>query len=356
MARPAVALIDQQAFEQNIAYLSGLANSAETILVVKADAYGHGVKNLISSFKGRRLAVACAEEAATIFSLGFEGEILLLEGPFEADCIESLAQHNVSYVIHRPEQVSMLVAQNFDGKVWLKVDSGMHRLGLTVEQTKRCIELLDGANIQLEMLMTHFSSADDRRSRSLQEQADAFDRLVSELKLDDLPVSMCNSAALMLHERYHGSAVRPGIALYGANPAPVIKPLSEKLSPVMTLQTEVIAVRDIDVGETVGYGDTWTALRPSKIATLAIGYGDGYPRHAPTGTPVLINQQLAPLVGRVSMDMITVDVTDIASVDVGAKVELWGQNLPIEEVAEHVGTISYELCTSLTSRVPRRLV
>jgi alanine racemase len=358
MSRPAVAYIDQAAFTQNIRFLQSQAPESELLLVIKADAYGHGVENLLSAFEGRRVAVACAEEALALFELGFSGEVVLLEGLFNEECVQKLSGTSAIFAIHSVEQLDQLEKLGYSGSVWLKLDSGMHRLGLNAAEFNECLRRIEvSEKIVLETVMTHFASADDRRSASMLSQVDCFKQMLSRSSLEQFSpkpsLSLCNSAALLLHRELQEQIVRPGIALYGGSAAPLIPSVKEGLQPVMHLKSEVIALREIDMGETVGYGDTWTALRKSRIATVAMGYGDGYPRHSPSGTPVIVNGQRASIAGRVSMDLITIDVTDIANVHLGSEVEFWGAELSIDEVADHVGTISYQLCTAITGRVPR---
>lgn len=358
MSRPAVAYIDQAAFAQNIRFLQSQASESELLLVVKADAYGHGVENLLPAFKGRRVAVACAEEALKLFELGFSGEVVLLEGLFNEDCVQKLSGTSSVFAIHTVEQLDRLEKLGYVGRVWLKIDSGMHRLGLSAAEFDECLRRITASEkIELETVMTHFASADDRRTESMASQVRRFKEMLSQSSLEQVQpmpsLSLCNSAALLLHSECHEQIVRPGIALYGGSAAPLISSVKEGLQPVMHLKSQVIALREIEMGETVGYGDTWTALRKSRIATVAMGYGDGYPRHAPSGTPVIVNGQRASIAGRVSMDLITIDVTDVANVQLGSEVEFWGTALSIDEVAEHVGTISYQLSTAITARVPR---
>lgn len=358
MSRPAVAYIDQAAFSENIQFLQTQAQNSELLLVIKADAYGHGVKNLLSAVEGYRVAVACAEEALTLFELGFAGEIVLLEGLFNEECVDKLAGQKVIFVIHNIAQLDRLEHMGYEGCVWLKVDSGMHRLGLSEAEFSECLKrIFESEKIYLETVMTHFASADDRRSASISTQVSRFQAVLADSGVkqlaDEPSLSLCNSAALLLHPELQEQIVRPGIALYGGSAAPRIPSVKNGLKPVMQLKSEVIALREIEIGETVGYGDTWTALRKTLIATVAMGYGDGYPRHAPSGTPVIVNGQRAAVAGRVSMDLITIDVTDVADVQLGSEVEFWGTLLSIDEVAEHVGTISYQLSTGITARVPR---
>lgn len=358
MSRPAVAYIDQAAFSANLQCLQRQAPNSELLLCIKADAYGHGVENLLPALEGYRVAVACAEEALTLFDLGFTGEIVLLEGLFNDECVEKLAGKPAVFAIHNIFQLDRLESMGYEGRVWLKVDSGMHRLGLSENEFQECLKRISASDkIRLETVMTHFASADDRRSTSIATQVSRFRAVLADSSLDQLAeqpsLSLCNSAALLLHPELQEQIVRPGIALYGGSAAPLIPSVKNGLKPVMHLKSEVIALREIEIGETVGYGDTWTALKKTTIATVAMGYGDGYPRHAPSGTPVMVNGQRAALAGRVSMDLITIDVSEVRDVKLGSEVEFWGAKLSIDEVAESVGTISYQLSTAITARVPR---
>jgi alanine racemase len=235
-------------------------------------------------------------------------------------------------------------------RVWLKLDSGMHRLGLTPDEFAGADRILRSAPGVAELLhLTHLSSAEDLTSPATRQQIRVFD--AAHNALSDSAASAANSAALITQAVTHCEWVRPGIMLYGENPVAAMRALP--LRPVMTLTANVIALRQLASGEAVGYNGTWTSARPSMIATIGIGYGDGYPRHAKNGTPVWINGQVALLAGRVSMDLITVDVTDCNHVAIGDEVQLWGPQLSASVVAEFADTISYELFTSIGSRVPR---
>jgi alanine racemase len=252
-------------------------------------------------------------------------------------------------MLHNSEQISWLNQQpTYNKRLWLKVDTGMNRLGFTPECAKQVIENLTNKQKKELVLCSHFSNADYIYNPKTQTQITCLKTLVNEYSY---PFSLANSSGIINWPESHASYNRLGIALYGTNPT-TNKNIPIKLAPVMTLQSTVIALRELNIGESVGYGETWQAKQPSVIATVAIGYADGYPRHAKSGTPVFINNQLAPLAGRVSMDMITIDVTDIANVSLGDEVELWGDNLSVETVAEYVDTINYELLTRVSARVP----
>jgi alanine racemase len=235
--------------------------------------------------------------------------------------------------------------------VWLKVDSGMHRLGFTPTEAVKAYQRLEALpSVVRIVLCSHFAAADDITSLQTDRQTAVMNDLAA--RLPAMPRSFANSAAILGRPEVHHQWVRPGIMLYGSSPFADRTANDLDLKPVMTLHSRVIAVRELAAGEAVGYGATWTSLQPTRLAVVAIGYGDGYPRHAPSGTPVLINGQRYPLVGRVSMDMITVDVSD-APVHTGDHAVLWGEGLPVDEIAAHAGTISYELFCKITNRVER---
>lgn len=360
MSRPAKAIVDLAAVRHNYQLAQKLTPNAQALGVVKANAYGHGSVAVAKTLEPLApvLAVACIEEAVELRQAGIVKPILLLEGAFEAEEIITARDQNFWLMASGIEQVEMITRANLDETqgnaltVWLKADTGMHRLGLTGEQVKASYAKLKALPYVADdiVIATHFAAADELDSDFTSQQIDCFASLTEGL---NTPVSLANSAGILAWPQAHGNYTRPGIMLYGSSPFPEPQVNADQLKPVMTLESEVIAVRTIEAGETVGYGRSWTAQRRSTIATVAIGYGDGYPRQMPNGTPVFINGQRAELAGRVSMDMITVDVTDIGTVNVGDNVELWGHNIPLNEVAGCVGTISYELVTRMPLRTPR---
>ncbi len=356
MSRPAKAIVDLAAVRHNYQLAQRLAPKAKTLGVVKANAYGHGAVAVAKTLEPLTplLAVACIEEALELRAAGIQKPILLLEGAFEKSEIAVASQENFWLMASGIEQVQSLIETKTQQPihVWLKADSGMHRLGLQGEQLRQAYQQLQSLDhIHNDMVLaTHFAAADELDSDFTQQQINQFSTLCEGL---NTPVSMANSAGILGWPQAHGSYNRPGIMLYGASPFESPQENADQLQNVMSLQSEVIAVRSIDAGETVGYGRNWTAQRRSTIATVAIGYGDGYPRHAPNGTPVFINGKAVPLAGRVSMDMITVDVTELESIAVGDAVELWGENLPVNRIAKHAGTIGYELMARMPLRTPR---
>ena len=336
--------------------------------VVKADAYGHGAARVAAALDDADgYAVARLGEALALRAAGIDKPILLLEGVFSADELAQALAARIDLAVHDPSQVELLEqADASDAVIWLQVDTGMNRLGFRPEQALAVRARLlaprgaaRGAPRELR-LMTHLARADETDAAPTAAQTARFDALVAEwtATAGAPPVtSIGNSAGTLRGSAVQGATqgdwIRPGIALYGASPLADRSALELGLAPVMTLETVVIALREVPVGEGVGYGATWRATRPSRIAILAAGYADGVPRHLPSGAPVLIGGQRAPLAGRVSMDMVAVDVTDLPSVAVGERAVLWGEGLPADEVAARAGTIAYEIFCRVAPRVPR---
>ncbi|MGR4067287.1 alanine racemase [Billgrantia sp. C5P2] len=367
MSRPLVADIDLDALRHNYALARELAGDSRALAVIKADAYGHGAaecaRALESLPEGQRppaFAVACLEEAEALREGGVEAPIVLLEGIFEAQELARVEALGLWMAVHSEWQVRALLAYRPARPipVWLKVDSGMHRLGFPPEQAVAVWERLAAAPpcVTGLMLMSHFATADALDSTYFDSQLACMRALAKRL---DAPLCLANSPATLAWPQAHGSWVRPGVMLYGSDPLERPSEASRRLEPVMTLRSEIIAVRDLAVGEPVGYAGRWRAPRPSRIAVVACGYGDGYDRHAVDGTPVLVAGQRTVLAGKVSMDMLTVDVTDIPEADIGTEVVLWGRSrhgavLSVDEVARHCDTISYTLLTGILPRVPRR--
>lgn len=364
MSRPTEILIDLEALKHNCRLAKSLSGRGNVIAVVKADAYGHGAADIALKIEPEvsMFAISCMEEAISLRKHGVSLPLLLLEGCFSEEEYALASGQNIQLVIHNNEQARMLSRQNLQHKVkvWLKVDSGMHRLGVMPEEVEAVFEqLMASDNVSEIVLMTHLASADSQSPEFTLEQLRRFEEVKSNLvnrHSARIEVSIANSAGLICWPDARSDWNRPGIMLYGLSPLDVSQECADKLQPVMTFRSEVIAVRNIQAGESVGYGNTWTASRSSQIATLAVGYGDGYPRTAKSGTPVLINGQRCPLVGRVSMDMICVDVTDIGMVEIGDSAELWGKSLKANEIAEYSGSIGYELVTRMPKRTKRRFI
>jgi alanine racemase len=351
-SRKTQAIINLSALKSNYQKMANLAPQSKTIAVIKANAYGHGAIEIAKSLQSLvpAFAVAFIDEAMVLRAAGITSPILILEGPLDKNDFSLAQQHNFWLMIHNIEQVSWLMQQSSDiENLWIKVDTGMNRLGFTPSYVKELLDSLTTKQKEALVLCSHFSNADEKDNPKTQVQITRLKALADEYSCQ---FSLANSAGIINWPQSHAHFNRLGIALYGANPT-ARKNMPFKLTPVMTLQSKIIALKNISTGDAVGYGGTWQAKQDSVIATIAIGYGDGYPRSAQAGTPVFINNQRAALAGKVSMDMITVDVTNIADVSLGDVVELWGENLNVEDVAEHMNTINYELLTCVSARVPK---
>ena len=357
------ARIDTRALRGNLARLRAAAPGARVMAVIKANAYGHGqVPTALALSGADAFAVARIEEAVALRSAGITQPIVLLEGIVNAGQLAEAAQFQLELVVHDPGQVALLEA--FRGShrfsLWLKVDTGMNRLGLRPEQFSAAwqrLAALQPRPLALRVL-THLASADERNGAQTAEQLARLAPLLADLAAAGLEpeVSVANSAAILSLPETHRQWVRPGLALYGASPFAGERGAQLGLAPAMTLLTTVIACRELKAGERVGYGATWQAQRPTQLAILAGGYGDGLLRSLPNGAPVWMAGQRVPMVGRISMDMLAVDVTGIAGVHVGTQAELWGTHLPVEELAQLAGTIPYELLCGVSQRVPIELV
>lgn len=357
---PIRAVIDLAALRANFALLRRAAPGARAMAVVKADAYGHGAARVAAALEDADgYAVARLGEALALRAAGVVDPILLLEGVFSADELAQALAARLDLAVHDLSQVEMLEqAAGAAPVVWLKVDTGMNRLGFRPEQALDVrARLLAARCAPRELrLMTHLARADEPDAAPTAQQVARFDGLVAAwtAMAGARPVtSIGNSAGTLRGGTTQGDWIRTGIALYGASPLAGRSAAELGLAPVMTLETAVIAVREVPTGEGVGYGATWRATRRSRIAILAAGYADGVPRHLPSGAPVRVGGHDAPLAGRVSMDMVAVDVTDLPSVTVGARAGLWGAGLPIDEVAARAGTIAYEVLCGVAPRVPR---
>ena len=356
MPRPLVVIIDISALQHNLAEARRRLPAATTWAVVKANAYGHGLERGMRAFGAADgLALIEPEAAVALRELGWQKPILLLEGCFDLSDFRLAAQHKFEVTIHCPQQIGWLEKTRFDVpvNVHLKMNSGMNRLGFMPQDFSAAYRRLR-ANAQVGSiaLMTHFANADaaDNPGLPLAEQVRRFELGSAGL---DAPWNISNSAATLLHADMRSHQVRPGIMLYGGSPG------AHKTSPAgafglrsaMTLQSELIGIQQIHPADAVGYGSRFIADAPMTIGVVACGYADGYPRHAPTGTPVLVDGVRTRLVGNISMDMMTVDLTAIPTAHHGSCVTLWGDGLPIDEVAEAAGTIGYELMCAIAPRV-----
>lgn len=329
-----------------------LAPNSKLLAVIKANAYGHGaiaVANSLASYADA-LAVARLGEALELRAAGITNTIVILSEASSTALFDACIKHNFEPVIHTLAGLNTLRNCAAPPAIWLKVDSGMHRLGIAPEDVSAAINQL--SNNTHITLMTHLACADEANAQSYLAQVAGFKHCTQGFAL---PQSIANSAAILRDSNTHGQWIRPGIGLYGENPLfnTDITGADISLHASMTLSAPILAIREVHCGATVGYGDSWQAKRTSLIATVAIGYADGYPRALPNGTPTAVRGAIAPLAGRVSMDMITIDVTDIAHVAIGDKVELWGKTVRASTIATLANTIPYTLFCGLGPRVQR---
>jgi len=349
MPRPIRAAISSGAIAHNLGVARRHASNAKVWAVIKANAYGHGLERAArAAARADGFAVLDFAEAARLRQAGVVQPILMLEGMFEPGDVALAVQHRLTPVIHRREQIAMLGAASAPLDVYLKVNSGMNRLGFSGEDVATAYQSLAAhPRVNSLTLMTHFADADGASGIAAQ-----LERFASLTKSFRGARSLANSAALLRFPQARGDWVRPGIMLYGCSPFADRSAEALGLRPAMTLTTQVIATQQLRAGEGVGYGFGYTAERPMRIGVIACGYADGYPRQAPAGTPVLVNGKRTRIVGRVSMDMITLDLSEMPEAGVGAPVTLWGQGLSADEVGAAAGTLSYELLCALAPRVP----
>ncbi len=358
MSRPTHLTIDRQALIHNLNKIRQLAPSQKIIAMVKADAYGAGIGQVIPTLEGQvdAFGVACMEEAMAIRRLGSGTEIILFQGNFSAAELTQSLELGFTPVIHQVEQLQWLIDQKIDKKisVWVKINTGMNRLGFSPEQAKDVVSALRQCPfIQTLGLMTHLACADESQHPLNQHQLDAFSRLQQAFADEIQYFSAANSATLFNFPDARADVVRPGIMLYGISPFAGKPGVELGLKPVMSLKSKISALHDISAGETVGYGALWAASSDAKIALIPTGYGDGYPRVLDSSAAVWVNGREAPVVGRISMDMMTIDVSECPDVAIGDEVELWGSHMPIERIARAANTIAYELATGITQR-PRK--
>ncbi|MBF0471550.1 MAG: alanine racemase [Gammaproteobacteria bacterium] len=346
--------IDRAALTHNLGVVRSYVPQAKIACAVKANGYGHGVAVTTSALEqADAFAVATLDEGLELRRLGLTHPVVLLEG-ITSDEEGRVAQaHGLQQVVHARYQLQILqqLPPSAPIPVWLKVDSGMHRLGFDPEEMAPLWREVEATpQLQLQGVMTHLADADDLHSSHTREQCARFERAVEMIPG---PRSIANSAAILHWPQSHRHWVRPGIMLYGASPMGQGCGSDYRLRPAMTFSSRLIALREIAAGDCVGYGSTWCAPRRMRIGTVAVGYGDGYPRHAGNGTPLLVNGERTSLLGRVSMDMITIDLDHLPQAAVGDIVVLWGDGLAVEEVARAAGTIPYDLFCGITSRVSR---
>lgn len=352
MSRPALITIHLNALRHNLAQVREHAPNSKVLAMVKANAYGHGLVVIAKALnQADGLGVASLDEGIALREAGIKQPIFLMEGLFNADELTLAALHHFTLMVHHLDQVAMLQSVRLQKPlpVWLKVNTGMNRLGVMPADFNACYEkLLACQNVAKPIgLMTHFAETDNLKSEATADQVACFNKVIEGVQA---PLSLSNSAGILGWPSIKADWVRPGLMLYGASPFAKETGLDRGLKPVMTFSSKLIAVHAIKRGEKVGYGGTWTAHEATRIGIVAAGYGDGYPQQAKNGTPVLVNGKICPLVGRVSMDMLAVDLKDLPEAKPGDQVVLWGEGLPVESVANQCLSSPYELLTRMTTR------
>ena len=354
MSRNTIASINLAAIRHNLKIVRGLVPESKIASVVKADGYGHGITRVAGALQDTDLlAVATSGEAAALRHGGWYGRLLMLEGFANADDFDLARSLNAETVVHHQAQLEMLRERGWTvgNKVWLKLDTGMHRLGFPLQDSRAVFTELESiAGSGGVVLMSHFACADETGSPKTRVQIQRFDDSIQGLEAEQ---SLANSAGILNFPQSHRNLVRPGILLYGISPEPGQPALAIGLKPAMTLSSELVAINQCHQGETVGYGATYRCPEDMRIGVAAIGYGDGYPRHLRNGAPVLVNGRKAKLAGRVSMDMITLDLRGHDDAGIGDPVVLWGEGLAVEMLAPWADAVPYELICGVTGRVPR---
>jgi alanine racemase len=353
--RPTNAYIDTDAVKHNIAVISQHAPNKKILAMIKSNAYGCGVEIIapilsqLPSVYG--FGVASIDEAIQIRKIGLHNPILLCEGVFESDEYSLVRQYNLECVIHSKYQLDWLLEEQHNDsiRIWLKINSGMNRLGIPIDKIPSFIEKLK--NYNKPILMTHLACADEPYNDNNLQQLKKIYEIYN--KFSNYEWSLDNSCGVFNELSENMDIVRPGIAIYGVSPYKDKTARELNLKPVMNLKARIIALQHLNKGDCVGYGLKWQAKRPTRLGIVSIGYGDGYPRGVDQFAVVSVRSKNCPIVGRVSMDMITIDITDHKTAEIGDEVELWGSNIPIELIAKSCGTIGYELLCQVTSRVNR---
>jgi alanine racemase len=355
--RPLKAFINQASLRHNLATVKQLAPHSKIMSVVKANGYGHGLINVARGLnESDGFAVLTLNEAIDLREHGFEQDILLLEGAFETYEISIAAKMHFNLVVHNLHQLQMIekLKLNRPLDIHFKINTGMNRLGFNPQEAKEILKTLQNkSHFKSITLMTHFATADE--PRGVDWQLSVFDDIAKPFNFSR---SVANSASIVNFKKTHLDWVRPGIMLYGASPIMGHKSSTLNIKPVMQLKSKIIAIQNLSKNDSVGYGESFKAKKDMRIAVVACGYADGYPRHAPTGTPVYVEGKKTSTVGRVSMDMLYIDVTDIPHASISSDVELWGEHVPVDDVAEKSGTVGYELLCAISAskRVPIEIV
>jgi alanine racemase len=356
MTYPTKVHIDTNALKHNLKRVRELAPKSKIMAMVKANAYGHGLAKVAQALSDvDAFGVACVEEAAIIRKIGLDNPIILMSGFLDPNDLAEIVKLNCEIVIHNFAQVETLEQINLSKpiKVWLKIDTGMHRLGFAPKDVKDVyVRLSNCENVKSPPnLITHFADADNVNKDITLEQINIFNETTKNLSGEK---SLANSAAILSLPQSHTDWVRPGGLLYGVSPLPNDEGGKHNLIPVMTLRSKIIAIHQAKQGDLIGYGGIWQCPEDMPFAIVAVGYGDGYPRHAKSGTPVLVNGQICNLIGRVAMDMIAIDLRAAPRTKIGDEVVLWGKELPAERIAEHANTITYELFCRIIRRIPEK--
>lgn len=353
MTRPARVVIDIAALHHNLSRIRNAAPTSKVMAIVKADAYGHGIERVAQALSSvDAFGVACLEEAEQLRYSGITQPVLMLEGPYSLSEMNRIHAMNLDIVVHHESQLQMLEQANLmtPVNVWLKIDSGMHRLGFKPEDADAAWQRLLACNnvINPPRLMTHFACANELDNPMTMDQVHVFNSACGQLETER---SLANSAAIIGWPDTHADWVRPGLMLYGVSPMEGKVAGDFDLQPVMSLVSQLISIKHLKRNDPVGYGASWRCPEDMPVGIVAAGYADGFPRHAQSGTPIIINGQRTGIIGNTSMDMLAVDLRNLENVRVGDPVELWGPQLPIEEVAGHAGTIPYELLCGVHKRL-----
>lgn len=353
--RPIQATISLHALEHNLAVAQSKAPQSKVMAVVKANGYGHGLLNVAKGLAATDgFAILGLDEALALRAAGYKQPILMLEGCFSVDELSVISEHQISVVVHSHQQLDFLEQANLikPVSVYLKINTGMNRLGFKpndFEHVRACLEAC--ANVSDITLMTHFATADE--PLGITEQLAVFNEVTQG---HQYPCSLANSATVLRFPEAHGDWVRAGIMLYGTSPIAGQSAASFNLKPVMQFTSQILSVQTLEAGENLGYGHRFTATKKTRVGVVACGYADGYPRHAPNGTPIAVAGKLTQTIGRVSMDMLYVDISDMPEASIGAHVEMWGNQVSVDDVAQAAGTISYELLCAVAPRVPMKVV
>ncbi len=353
MTRPSRVMIDLAALRHNFLRVKALAPHSKIMAIIKADAYGHGLIRVAKTLSDAdAFGVACIEEAEQLRAAAIPNRIVLLEGQHQSVDLTRIVELDFEIVLHHELQLQQLEKAKLAHplKVWVKIDTGMHRLGFAPDKIETMLNRIEHcANIQKPViLMTHLATANEPAHPLTKQQIDCFETICSPLQLEQ---TIANSAAIMADPKTHQDWVRPGLMLYGVCPLRNQSAMQHGLKPVMTLESEIISIKYLNKNDLVGYGATWRCPENMPAGIVAAGYGDGFPRHAKSGTPVLVNDMRSTLIGRASMDMLTIDLRNQTSAAVGDRVVLWGESLAIEEIAEYADTIPYQLLCGVHKRL-----